>query len=264
MIRLLLLFGLLTIAPFCRAQNEFDLVFKIDRPNEFILADNLKNLYLINEFSIEMYDTAGKLRFENSIKNLGHLTSVDLNFSLKPMVFFGDMNAIAVLDNTLSLQGNPVRLSEHGLNWASVAAKSADNHYWFFDSQTFELIRTDMAFKKVRSSGNISQMIGVDIRPNFITEHNGWVYLNNPETGILVFDIYGTYFKQIPIQNLEQFQLTDQFILYLLNGTLYQYNLQTFDIKELKIPVNEALSVQISKNLLFISDGKSVSAYRIN
>jgi hypothetical protein len=175
MIRKLLLFSFILFSPFTRAQNEFELVFRIERPNQFILADNLKNLYLINEFSIEMYDAKGALRFENSIKNLGHITSVDFNFSLKPMVFFGDMNAIAVLDNTLSMQGNPVRLSEHGLNWASVAAKSADNHYWFFDTQTFELIRTDMSFKKVRSSGNISQMIGVDIKPNFITEHNSWV-----------------------------------------------------------------------------------------
>jgi len=247
-----------------RAQTGFELLYKIESESDFILTDNLQNLYLINEFSIEMYGPDGTKRFVNSIKNLGHITTVDLNFSLKPMVFFADMNAIAVLDNTLSMQGNPVKLSAYNLNWASVAAKSADNHYWFFDTQTFELIRTDMSFKQIRSSGNISQMIGVDIRPDYITEHNNWVYLNNPETGILVFDIYGTYFKQIPIKNLNRFQVTDHFILYLKDETLYQYNLLTFDTQALSIPAKTAKSVRLTKDFLFISDGKSVSVYRFN
>lgn len=247
-----------------QAQTSFELSHKIESESDFILTDNLQNLYLISEFSIEMYGPDGKKRFVNSIKNLGHITTVDLNFSLKPMVFFADMNAIAVLDNTLSMQGNPVKLSAYNLNWASVAAKSADNHYWFFDTQTFELIRTDMAFKQVRSSGNISQMLGFDIRPDYITEHNNWVYLNNPETGILVFDIYGTYFKQIPIKNLNRFQVTDHFIIYLKNGTLYQYNLLTFDTQALSIPAKTANSVRLTKDFLFISDGKSVSVYRFN
>lgn len=246
------------------AQKDFKLLFEINRESQFILADNLKNIYLISEFGISMYGPNGVLRFENSIKNLGHITSVDLNFSLKPMVFFKDMNSIVVLDNTMSMQGNPVRLSQYDLNWASVASKSADNHYWFFDSQTLELIRTDLAMKKVRSSGNISQMLGIDLKPNFIVEHNGWVYMNNPETGILVFDIYGTYFKQIPIKNLTRLQVTDQFILYLQNEKLFQYNLKTFETKELSIPAENASSVQISKDLLFISDSKSVRAYQIN
>jgi hypothetical protein len=247
-----------------QGQTNFALSHKIESESDFILTDNLQNLYLISEFSIEMYGPDGTKRFVNSIKNLGHITTVDLNFSLKPMVFFGDMNAIAILDNTLSIQGNPVKLSAYNLNWASVAAKSADNHYWFFDTQTFELIRTDMSFKQVRSSGNISQMLGFDIRPDYITEHNNWVYLNNPETGILVFDIYGTYFKQIPIKNLNRFQVTDHFILYLKDETLYQYNLLTFDTQALSIPAKTAKSVRLTKDFLFISDGKSVSVYRFN
>lgn len=242
--------------------DEFEPVFSIDEEHGFIWTDNLQNLYLVHESAIEMYNPKGEKIFKNSQMNLGRITSVDFNFSLKPMVFFGDMNAVVVLDNTLSMQGNPVKLNEYGLDWVTVAAKSIDNHYWFFDMQNFELVRTDMSFKKVRTTGNMSQLLGFDIRPNFIVEHNNWVYVNNPETGILVFDIFGTYFKQIPITGLKSFQVTDQFIVYTEDGVLKQYNLLTFATILIPLPIVNMDQGRVSKRMLYLSDGKRVTAFR--
>ena len=240
----------------------FKPVFGFEKEHHFIWTDNLQNLYLIHESAIEMYNPKGVSVFKNSQMNLGRITSVDFSFSLKPMIFFGEMNAVVVLDNTLSMQGNPVKLNEYGLDWVTAAAKSIDNHYWFFDMQNFELVRTDISFNKVRSSGNISQLLGFDVRPNFIAEHNNWLYVNNPETGILVFDIFGTYFKQIPIKGLKSFQLTDQFIVYLEDGALRQYNLMTFDTVTIPLPTMEMDRARVSKRMLYLSDGKRIRAFQ--
>lgn len=242
--------------------DEFERVFGFEQEHHFIWTDNLQNLYLVHESAIEMYNPKGEKLFKNSQMNLGRITSVDFNFSLKPMVFFGEMNAVVILDNTLSMQGNPVKLNEYGLDWVTVAAKSIDNHYWFFDMQNFELVRTDISFKKVRSTGNVSQLLGFDIRPNFIVEHNNWVYVNNPETGILVFDIFGTFFKQIPITGLKSFQVTDQFIVYVADGMLRQYNLMTFETLSIPLPAENIMQGRVSKRMLYLSDGKRVRAFR--
>src|SRR5690606_36134108 len=97
--------------------------FSIDKKHDYIWTDNLQNLYIIHESAIEMHTATGEMRYENSQLNLGRITSVDLNFSLKPMLFFGDQNVVVILDNTLSMQGNPVRLNEYQLNWVTAAAK---------------------------------------------------------------------------------------------------------------------------------------------
>lgn len=263
MIRLIgiLLLGINSLCAVCQT-GSMELVYQLEKEHHFIWTDNLQNLYVIHESGIEMYPPSGEQRFKNSQLNLGEITSVDFNFTLKPMLFFGNMNTIVILDNTLSIQGNPVRLGDYGLSWVTAAAKSVDNHYWFFDMQTFELVRTDISFNKVRTSGNVSQLLGFDVRPNFITEYNNWVFVNNPETGILVFDIFGTYFKQIPIKGLDSFQVTDQHIVYLKDNQIHQYDRRTFETIDQALPANEVAGARAVKNMLFLSSGNQIMAFR--
>lgn len=257
------LFFLFSLNIFGFGQNlDFMLLYEFEKKHDIIWTDNMQNLYIIDESAIEMYSASKEVRYKNSQMNLGKITSVDFNFSLKPMLFFGDQNTIVILDNTLSMQGNPVRLNEYGLDWVTAAAKSVDNHYWFFDMQNFELVRTDNSFKKVRSSGNVSQMLQENVQPNFIVEHDNWVYVNNPETGILVFDIFGTYFKKIPIKGLENFQVTDRSIIYYQRGLIHQYDLLTFETKHTVLPTLNVRNARVVKNLLYISKENQVLVYR--
>ncbi|TVR38056.1 MAG: hypothetical protein EA392_11195 [Cryomorphaceae bacterium] len=243
-------------------ETGYELLSTTEKSHDLMWADNLQNFYLIRDSGLEMYQPGGKMLFKNSQMNLGNITTADFNFSLKPMLFFRELNSIVILDNTLSMQGNPTKLSNKHLNWVTAACKSIDNHYWFFDMQNFELVRTDMSFRRVRSSGNVSQLVGFDINPTFMVEHNNWLYVNNPETGILVFDIFGTYFKQIPISGLDYFQVTDQFILYLRDNQLRQYNLRTFQEAVIDLPHPNLKNALVVKNMLFLSDGKQVWVYR--
>lgn len=242
--------------------QQFELVYSIEKPHDYIWTDNLQNLYLIHESGLELYNPQGHLLFQNSQLNLGRISSVDFKFSLKPLLFYRELNAVVILDNTLSMQGNPVKLSNHNINWATVAAKSVDNHYWFYDAQIFEIIRTDISFKHVRSSGNISQLIGFDIDPVFMVEQNNWLYVNNPATGILVFDIFGTYYKQIPLTGLDTFQVTDSQILYLKDGKICSYDLTTFEKYDIELPLSGAKYARVVKDLLFVSDGNKIQVFR--
>lgn len=254
---------LFCVMPVFAQKMELQLLYEIEKPHHLIWTDNLQNLYIIDDSTIEMVAPEGEVKYQNSQLNLGRITSVDFNFSLKPMVFYQLQNTIVILDNTLSMQGNPVRLSEHNLNWVSAAAKSIDNHYWLFDLQNFELIRTDNSFKRVRSSGNISQMLQQNIQPNFMVEYDSWVYVNNPETGILVFDIFGTYFKQIPILGLKHFQINERYITYFADQQLHRYDLLTFDTVQLSLPVGLATDARLVKDLLFISTETGVHVFRV-
>lgn len=53
----------------------------------------------------------------------------------------------------------------------------------------FALVRLDSKLAVAQTTSNLNQLLGIEINPNFMCEYNNSVYLNNPSTGILVFDI---------------------------------------------------------------------------
>ena len=51
----------------------------------------------------------------NSVKTFGRINTLDAFYSLKPMVFSQEQGQLAMLDNTLSLQGSVLNLPRNGL-----------------------------------------------------------------------------------------------------------------------------------------------------
>ena len=89
MIRLIgiLLFGINSLCAFGQVES-MELVYQLEKEHHFIWTDNLQNLYVIHESGIESYPPSGEQRFKNSQLNLGEITAVDFNHSLKTRAVF--------------------------------------------------------------------------------------------------------------------------------------------------------------------------------
>jgi hypothetical protein len=120
----------------------------------------------------------------------------------------------------------------------------------------------DETFKPVVNTGNLNRLLRTDLKPNFIIEHNGYVYLNNPEEGVLAFDIYGTYFKTIPIKGLQHFQVKDNILIYFSDGILKSYNMK--DLNQRELPFKNVTDVRIEKENYFLQYSDSVAVKTIN
>ena len=92
-------------------------------------------------------------------------------------------------------------------------------------------------------------------------EYNNALYLNNPETGILVFDQFGTYVKNINITGLESFQVTEKGIYYLENKKIKKYEFRNLAIDELPLPQQNITGLAVDKNRLFVLTDKGVKIY---
>ncbi len=230
---------LISLVPsFLQAQSEWVEEFKIVGGSDFIATDVLENIYRVDQTELYKYDSQGKFQFRYSDKQLGVITSIDATYPLRPLVLYADLNYVILLDNTLSNNRGNINLVNHGIGLAMTACSSVQNHFWFYDAMQFALIRTNENFTQVSTSGNLSQILGIDLNPNFMVEFANRVYLNNPETGILVFDIFGTYIKTIPITGLDQFQVFEDEIVYFENHKLFQYNTKLFQAREIEINPN--------------------------
>lgn len=203
--------------------------FTIPEQADYFTTDNLGNAYLVKGPVLRKFDAKGIFQKEFSNKNFGSISSADAGNPLRPVLFYRDFNRVIFLDNTLSQNGDAVQLDALGFPLTTLAASSHDNGLWIYDQQNFELIRFNRNLQIEQRTGNLSQVLGVDsLQPNFLLEKDNRLFLNNPSTGILVFDIFGTYSKTIGIKGLKQFQVSEDRIFW------YAQDMQFVDIRTLE------------------------------
>ncbi len=187
----------------------------------------------------------GQRQFSYSNNILGEISSVDVSNPMKILVFFRDFSKIVILDNTLSEQGGALDLNEVSLEETSLVCTSYNNGIWYYNPLKFQLTRVEHSTKNFNISANISNILNKNIQPNFLVEFNNKVYLNDPVNGVLVFDIYGTYLKTIPIFGLMTFQVKEKFLLYVNQAG----QIETYDFFTLEKSVYKPLQYSMVKTV---------------
>jgi hypothetical protein len=196
---------------------------------DYFTTDNLGNIYTIKDEELIKYLSSGKFFGRYSNLQLGSISSVDATNPLKILLYYRDFQQIVFLDNQLSKNSDIVSLQDLGYEQTDLVCASNNNSFWIYNKQNNELIRFNENSKKIAATGNLKQVLSANLNPNFLTEHNGYLYLNCPETGIYVFDIFGTFSKIISLKNLKNFQVDDEIIYFKKDSNLCSYNYKLFE-----------------------------------
>jgi len=243
----ILLTILLIVQPFW-PQGPFRLIKEVVLKADYITSDNLGNVYVVRQDELTKYSKEGELLLTYSDKSLGEITMVDVRNPLKILLYYQDLSSVVFLDNRLSRIGDHIALDQMGLEQSTLACTSHSNGIWLYDPLTFQLSRLDQFLKIERQTQNINQLLGHEIIPNFLLEANNWVYLNDPETGIHVFDIYGTYYKTIQLKGLTEFQILDNNLYFRSNDEMMWFDLRSLQTKQLELPTLEYKAVRVLRD----------------
>jgi hypothetical protein len=243
--------------------GDFVLVKTINGSVSFMTSDNLGNLYLVVNNELRKYDSDGTLLKTYSDKAHGSIAFVDVADPLSILLHYKDFRQVLFLDNMLSVKGSAVMLDNLGVLQPTLVCGSYESGFWIYDEQEFQLVRFNKDLSISNQSGNIVQLTGVEIKPNFLIETGGKVYLNDSDSGILVFDKYGTYSKTLPFKNLVSFQIADDLLVYFKDSLLSQYNMKTFEQKSMDMPAKNIISARYEKDRLFGQDSTSVKIYSV-
>ncbi len=197
-----------------------------------IYVDNIGNIYTLRQHTITKYFTNKQIK-TFSIKTFGNVASIDVTNALRVLLYFKDFQKILFLDSQLSQNGDVIQLSNLGLEQVSLVCSSFNNGFWVYNQSNNELLRFNQSFEVNVKTGNLKRILNMDIQPVFMTEHNGKLYLNSPEIGILMFDFYGSYLKNIPLLHLSEFQVQYPFIFYVYQNKFFSYHIETFENTEI-------------------------------
>lgn len=211
--------------------------FRQDEPKPLVLktkqnfytGDNFGNAYLVNEDELFKYLANGKFFARYSNLKLGSITMVDATNPLKLLLYYRDFQQIVFLDDQLSKNSEAVSLEQLGYEQTDLVCAGANNSFWIYNKQNNELIRFNESLKMIVSTGNLKQILQRNLSPNFMLEHNGYLFLNCPETGIFVFDIFGAFSRIVALKNLKQFQVNENIIYYQKDSAICSYDFKLFE-----------------------------------
>jgi hypothetical protein len=213
---------------------------------DFAEIDNQGNIYFIKNDQIKKFNIKGELLKIFSNKKLGNISSIDISNPLRILLFYKEQSAILFLDSQLTEQSENLDLNLNNLEQTVLACTSINNSVWLFNKQNCELIRLDK-YKKI-NSGNLNNLLSINLNPTCMMEHNNYLYLSDPNIGILVFDIFGNYFKTLPIQSITKFNVVGNSIYYKKENNLFTYNLKNFETIEIENLSKHEFDVIINEN----------------
>ncbi len=252
----LLVFALFSLLPI-----EWKLSQSIEGKASIVRTDALKNVYLIQKGVISKYDPQGHKLTQFSEKLIGDGILVDVTNPLKLLLFSPDQMKIIFLDSRLGELRDPVRLLEKGYEQVTLAATSHSNGFWIYDAINFEMVRYDQNLDMERKSANLAQLLRLEFYPNDMMEVNNRVYLNDPDHGVFVFDIFGNYLKRLPIKGIERLSIANDRLFYNRGNTMYATNLTTLNEEIVSIPYEEGQPFDIGKALAVTGSENGVNIF---
>ena len=225
---------------------------------KYVNYDELDHLYVVTENNEILQYKDKQLLFRYSNRRLGDITKLDVSNPQKILVHYGDFYQVVFLDNTLS-EINRLDLEALGYWDVQGIALSRDNQIWFYDPVNVRL-------RKVNTAGQIqlssNELFSYGFSDTFIPDilvANGMVYVYD-ENGLKVFDEFGVWQENIPLQN-QGVIATARFLIYKSGNKLYSYSTAV----QFQEPSQEITTLQsqvrgfcMSKDKIYMIDDKGL------
>jgi hypothetical protein len=244
------------------AQQDYKLMGRLDTECNFLAADPLGNVYIIQGQNIRKFNNNFQKIADYSNVYLGNISFADVSDPLRIMLYYSEFNQVVWLDNFFQELRSPVRLDDLGIDQAILVCSSNLGGFWVFDQLNNQLQYFDKNLKKINESIRLNPVIG-EMKPLSMIEKNRMVYIYFPGMGILTFDQFGTYSRILPVFPDNYFQVTDESIYYLQDSSFKRYNLTTFKEEKLILPDTSALqAVLIQSEYFYIQKKDCVFIYK--
>lgn len=242
--------------------TSFSFINTYDTKANSMAVDNFGNFYAASNNDVLKFSPDGKFLYRYGEFKYGKIGMIDVSNPMKMMLFYNDFMTVVILDRYL-VPINTYNLFDLGYQNVSAVASSTDGRIWFYDNIDFKLKKLDEAGKIFRESQQLNLVIDQTPNPNFMIERDNKVYLNDSAIGVMVFDIFGSYEKTIPIKGLKKFQILQDQVVYFENGMLKSYNAFTLENKILALPDTSGVALAVlEKNRLGIMKAEKIDFYK--
>jgi hypothetical protein len=228
--------------------------------------DGQNNLFVVSENNIQKKAINGEQRFNQTFKSLGNIQSISPINAMKILVFSDVQQSIAIVDNTLSQQGDIIDLSELGFsNVVFICASNRPNLIWVFDQ-----FRSSLNLVDFQKSQILQSIQNVELKGNSILdmkEYQDHLYVLFSDGMMNRYDFLLNFSGTYALENCQQFGFWNQQIVCLdKNATSLHFIPVDLRASERKpdLQMDRSISSFIFQgNLLGIQKGQEISIYSV-
>lgn len=242
--------------------STFTLIKTIPIEAKNIQTDRLGNMYVISKTNqLYKYSSDGKLLSTLNYKYLGNITHVDATNPLEIYVFYKELNLVVFLDNNLAYRGE-IKLADVNIGQAAAIARSFDNGLWVYDLADLQLKKMNKDGTNTQASGNVRQYISNNSTITYLYDNDERVFVNDSTNGVMVFDVFCTYIKTLPIKGCTKLTVINDELFYYQANQLKKYQLKTFKTFKYTLPDSTSIKdISIEKGRLYLLKIGEVNIY---
>lgn len=244
--------------------NAQERLFISGHPCDGLTTDIQGNIFVINGSHLDKMAAEDTKKWNYSAPAYGDIACVDAGIASKILVFYRENGVILLLNHELAPIDKPLNLFDKSWMTVNLAAMGNPNQIVLYDEANQELTITDLSLNPL-SRTHITfpgEFHPTDMQ--VVPEHR--IALLDTMNGICLFDFFGTFEREIPIQNIKAMQLMKDRIVFLKENTLYQYDLPTasspMSLHPLAIKLPDTEKFHIRQNSLYVID-KQKTAWKI-
>ncbi len=189
-----------------------------------LAADRQGSCYAVAGSGIAKYNDKLELLSRHTT-TFGQVESVDALDPFKILIFCKKFLRVFLLDNKLSVLGNPIFLPDVNVLKPSAVCRSAENGIWVADAYRQQLLYLDFTLNTTREAASLSAYTGNGEQPaTYMVERNGKLFVNFSGKNIAVFDRFGALLHLFSVSADEWFDLRGDTLYYLSGKKLYAQN----------------------------------------
>ena len=192
-------------------------------------CDEVGFLYSVNASVVQKYSNGVLSDYRFSTLRYGAQPLLDLTNPFLPFLFFPDQGTLIYLDNNLTLVEDPIFCNERIQGQIEAIGGSRGDALWLYEANDSKLIKTSRQLEPIYTSNNLSLQLGAPVHATQIIEQANRVILVDPQNGLLVFSLFGTFEKRIPLYPTSLLHKSGDAVYFVADKHLYGWNKQSLE-----------------------------------
>ncbi|HEY8402649.1 MAG TPA: hypothetical protein VIK89_15375 [Cytophagaceae bacterium] len=245
--------------------NEWELIATVNVPNIHVIStDPYNNIYIGDKSgNIIKTDATGKIIHNFSPSRKGEIALLEAWRSVNIFAFYRELQTYTILDRFLNTSSPATKFNRDLIGFARLASFSSDNNLWIIDDIEFSLKKLNLSFQQLDVNTRLDLLLDpqqYDL--NFMREYQNLLFINDKNSGILIFDNLGNYKTTLPHKGLDFFCFDKNNIYFLTDNTIKSIDVYTYKETSIPLPDGNFKKAIIGKNEIYLFSDHYFSIYK--
>jgi hypothetical protein len=227
--------------------------------------DGQRNLLISSGNNVIKKTIQGDRKFNQSFKSLSDIQTVAPINAMKIILFSELQQSVAIVDNTLTQQGDLLDLSELGFsNVSQICVSNRPNFIWVYDQFRSNLCLVD--FNQQKITQQVQNILGDESGIVQLLEYQEKLFVLFESGTVKCYDFLLNYVETYELPKSEQFQIRNNTFYLLKTGKVETRTFRNAQAPPYwSIPNNEQISsFYLNSDFLGIQKGRTIFIYTIS